>query len=101
MKHALVFFALLLSATFVHGQSVGLGIGSGTLISSGGLVVKSNPQNDWRFAGRLNVQLTEGFSIIQPSLMVAYQVVNEEKAKFYVGGEVAFNSSPNLIIPQY
>ena len=88
MKQSLVIFALLLSASFAHGQSVGLGIGSGTIISNGGLAIKSNPQNDWRFIGRINAQLIEGFSIIQPSLTVARQVVNEDKAKFYVGGEV-------------
>ncbi len=82
MKQSLVIFALLLSASFAHGQSVGLGIGSG------GLVVKSNPSNDWRFAGRFDLQLASGFGLIQPSLMVARQVVNEEKAKFYVGGEL-------------
>ena len=88
MKQSLVIFAILLSASFAHGQSVGLGIGSSTLTSNGGLVLKSNPQNDWRFAGRFNVQLIESFSIIQPSLMIAYQIVNEEKAKFFLGGEV-------------
>ncbi len=82
MKQSLVIIALLISASFAHGQSVGLGIGSG------GLVIKSNPNNDWRFAGRFNLQLTSGFGLVQPSLMVARQVVNEEKAKFYVGGEI-------------
>ena len=82
MKQSFVVLALLLSASFAHGQSVGLGIGSG------GLAVKSNPQKDWRFAGRVNLQLTDGSGFTQPSLMVARQVVNEEKAKFYLGGEV-------------
>ncbi|MGB3781000.1 MAG: hypothetical protein WA960_21735 [Tunicatimonas sp.] len=82
MKQSLVIFALLFSASFAHGQSVGLGIGSG------GIVFKSNPNNDWRFAGRFDLQLASGFGLIQPSLMVARQVVNEDKAKFYVGGEI-------------
>ena len=82
MKQSLVIFALLLSASFAHGQSVGLGIGSG------GLVIKSNPDNDWRFAGRFDLQLTSNFSLIQPSLTVVRQVANEEKAKFYLGGEL-------------
>lgn len=82
MKQFLVIFILLLSATFAHGQTVGLGVGSG------GLAIKSSPENDWRFAGRLDLQLTSGFGLIQPSLMVARQVVNEEKAKFYLGGEI-------------
>ncbi len=96
MKQSLVIFALLLSASFAHGQSVGLGIGSS------GLVIKSNPSNNWRFGGRVDVQLTDGFSVFQPSLMVARQVVNEEKAKFYVGGELGlrlvseFESNPVL-----
>ena len=82
MKQSLVIFALLLSASFAHGQSVGLGIGSG------GLVVKSNPNNDWRFAGRLNLQLYSEASIVIPSVMVVRQVVQEERAKFYLGGEL-------------
>ena len=82
MKQSLVVLALLFSASFAHGQSVGLGIGSG------GLAIKSNPNNDWRFAGRFDLQLTSNFSLVQPSLMVVRQVANEEKAKFYLGGEL-------------
>lgn len=82
VKQSLIIFALLLSASFAHSQSVGLGIGSG------GLAIKSNPNNNWRFAARLDLQLTDNFNVTSPSVMVVRQIVNEEHAKFYSGAEL-------------